>query len=97
MVFCAAIDLNGYLPVHNTKYAHPQRPRDVAWNTANSRNRRIFDDRAGLLAARNTRPFLVQVYQRDLGGGQLVMMKEIDAPIMVKGRHWGGFRTSYKL
>lgn len=97
MVFCAAIDLNGYLPVHNTKYAHPQRQGDVTWNTANSRNRRIFDDRAGLLAARNTRPFLVQVYQRDLGGGQLVMMKEIDAPIMVKGRHWGGFRTSYKL
>jgi methyl-accepting chemotaxis protein len=25
------------------------------------------------------------------------MMREIDVPIRVKGRHWGGFRTAYKL
>jgi methyl-accepting chemotaxis protein len=24
-------------------------------------------------------------------------MREIDVPIRVKGRHWGGFRTAYKL
>jgi len=69
----------------------------VVWNTANCRNRRLFDDRAGLMAARNTRPSLIQVYRRDLGGGQFVMMKEVDSPITVEGRHWGGFRTSYKL
>jgi hypothetical protein len=23
--------------------------------------------------------------------------KAIDVPIRVKGRHWGGFRTAYKL
>ncbi|MBX9617573.1 MAG: chemotaxis protein [Hyphomicrobiales bacterium] len=97
MVFCAAVDLNAYLPVHNTKYSHPQRGDDVVWNTANCRNRRLFDDRAGLMAARNTRPSLIQVYRRDLGGGQFVMMKEVDSPITVEGRHWGGFRTSYKL
>jgi hypothetical protein len=38
MAFCVAIDRNGYLPVHNRIYAQPQRPGDVAWNTANSRN-----------------------------------------------------------
>lgn len=97
MAFCVAVDINGYLPVHNAKYAHPQRPNDPVWNTANCRNRRIFDDRAGLLAARNTRPFLVQSYARDLGGGQIVIMKEIDAPIHVGERHWGGFRTCYRL
>jgi methyl-accepting chemotaxis protein len=26
-----------------------------------------------------------------------VMMREIDVPVRVKGRHWGGFRTAYKL
>ena len=46
MVFCAMIDRNGYLPVHNRIYSHPQRPGDISWNTANSRNRRIFNDRA---------------------------------------------------
>ena len=50
MVFCAAVDRNGYLPVHNKIYSQPQRPGDVIWNTANCRNRRIFDDRAGLSA-----------------------------------------------
>ena len=25
------------------------------------------------------------------------MMREIDVPIRVQGRHWGGFRTAYKL
>jgi methyl-accepting chemotaxis protein len=96
MVFCAAVDRNAYLPVHNKVYSQPQRPGETAWNTANCRNRRIFDDRAGLAAARNTRPFLVQAYARDMGG-KTVMMKEVDAPIRVMNRHWGGFRTAYKM
>jgi hypothetical protein len=25
------------------------------------------------------------------------MTREIDAPIRVFGKHWGGFRSSYKL
>jgi methyl-accepting chemotaxis protein len=97
MTFCACVDVNGWLPVHNKIYSQPQRPGDVAWNTANCRNKRIFDDRTGLLAARNTRPFLVQSYLRDLGGGKIIPMKEIDVPITVKGRHWGGFRSAYQM
>jgi len=97
MAFCAMIDTNGYLPVHNKIYSHPQRPGDVTWNTANSRNRRIFNDAAGLAAGRNQRAYLVQSYARDMGNGNTVMMREIDVPIRVKGRHWGGFRTAYRL
>lgn len=97
MAFAASVDLNGYLPVHNLRYSHPQKANDPTWNTANCRNRRIFGDRAGLAAARNTKPHLVQFYARDMGGGKFVMMKEIDAPIVVNGRHWGGFRTSYTI
>jgi methyl-accepting chemotaxis protein len=97
IAFCAAVDRNGYLPVHNKVYSQPQRPGDVAWNTANSRNRRIFNDPAGLAAGRNERSYLIQSYARDMGGGNTVMMREIDVPIRVRGRHWGGFRTAYKL
>jgi methyl-accepting chemotaxis protein len=97
LAFCVAIDRNGYLPVHNKIYSHPQRPGDVAFNTANSRNRRIFNDAAGLAAGRNQRPYLIQSYARDMGNGNTVMMREIDVPIRVRGRHWGGFRTAYKL
>jgi methyl-accepting chemotaxis protein len=97
MVFCAMIDRNGYLPVHNKIYSHPQRPGDVVWNTANSRNRRIFNDAAGLAAGRNLRSYLIQSYARDMGNSKTIMMREIDVPIRVNGRHWGGFRTAYKL
>ena len=97
MAFAAMIDRNGYLPVHNKIYSHPQRPGDVAWNTANSRNRRIFNDPAGLAAGRNLRSYLIQSYARDMGNGKTIMMREIDVPIRVQGRHWGGFRTAYRL
>ncbi|MFD0462759.1 methyl-accepting chemotaxis protein [Microvirga aerilata] len=96
MAFCLAIDRNGYIPVHNRIYSQPQRTGDPVWNAANARNKRIFDDRAGITAARSTRPFAVQAYARDMGGGKIVMMQEVDAPIRVLGRHWGGLRTAYK-
>jgi methyl-accepting chemotaxis protein len=97
MTFCATIDRNGYLPVHNLIYSKPQRPGDEAWNIAHSRNRRIFDDRAGLAAARSTRPYLLQNYPRDMGNGVTIMMQEVAAPIRVHGKHWGGFRSAYRL
>jgi methyl-accepting chemotaxis protein len=97
MIFCVAVDRNGYLGVHNKVYSQPQRPGDVVWNTANSRNRRVFDDRAGLCAARNVRPYLIQNYPRDMGNGVINVMREIDAPIRVFGKHWGGFRTAYTI
>ena len=96
MFFCVTVDRNGYLGVHNKIYSQPQRPGDLTWNTAHSRNRRIFDDRAGLSAARNVRPYLIQNYPRDMGNGVTVLMREIDVPIRVLGKHWGGFRTAYK-
>lgn len=95
IVFCAAVDRNGYLPTHNTRFSQPQ-GRDPVWNAANCRNRRMFDDRVGLGAGRNEKPFLVQTYRRDMGGGQFVLMKDASAPIIVGGRHWGGVRIGYR-
>ncbi|RZL12088.1 MAG: chemotaxis protein [Rubrivivax sp.] len=97
VVFCIGVDRNGYIPTHNRQYCQPQRAGDVVWNTANCRWRRIFNDRTGLASARNQRPFLLQTYRRDMGGGQFVMLKEASAPIMVGGRHWGGVRLAYKF
>ncbi|MBL8347994.1 MAG: chemotaxis protein [Rubrivivax sp.] len=97
VVFCIAVDRNGYIACHNQKYNHPQRPGDVVWNTANCRNRRIFNDRTGLASARNQRPFLLQTYRRDMGGGNFVILKEAAAPITVSGRHWGGLRLAFKF
>lgn len=97
IVFCIAADRNGYIATHNRKYCQPQRAGDVVWNAANSRYRRIFNDRTGLASARNTRPFLLQTYRRDMGGGRFVVLKEVAAPITVNGRHWGGLRLAFNF
>jgi len=95
IVFCAAVDQNGYLPTHNLQFSKPQ-GEDPDWNAANCRNRRIFNDRVGLRAGQNTRPVLLQTYRRDMGAGQFVMMKDLSAPLYVAGQHWGGLRLAYR-
>lgn len=97
IVFAACVDTNGYLPVHNKIFSQQQKPGEIEWNTANCRNRMIFNDRVGLASGQNEKPFLVQAYRRDMGGGNFVMMKDVSAPIFVQGRHWGGMRSGYKL
>lgn len=96
VIFCVAVDRNGYLPTHNLKFSKRQ-GSDPVWNAANCRNRRIFNDRTGLAAGRNKRRFLLQTYRRDMGGGQRVLMKDLSAPITVHGRHWGGLRLGYSF
>lgn len=95
IVFCAAVDKNGYLPTHNKKFSHPQRRGEPDWNNSHSRNRRIFNDRTGLACGQNTNRFLLQTYRRDMGNGKHVLMYDCSAPIFVKGRHWGGFRMGF--
>jgi len=31
-----------------------------------------------------------------MGGGQFVLMKDVSAPIVVRGPHWGGIRLAYR-
>lgn len=95
IVFCVAWAKGGYLPTHNPNYRHKQGP-DPVWNNANCRNRRLFSDRAVKKVAANTRPFLLQTYRRDMGGGNFVLMKDLSSPIRVRGRHWGAFRMGFR-
>ena len=92
VVFAVAVDRNGYLPTHNTRYQQPitgDKNKDLVGN----RTKRIFNDEVGLAAAENTDPLLKQVYHRDTG----VTMWDVSAPIRVKGKHWGGFRIGFSL
>ena len=95
IIFCVAWARGGYLPTHNPDYRQPQ-GKDPVWNAAHCRNRRLFKDRAVQKVARNTRPFLLQTYRRDMGGGNFVLMKDLSSPIWVRGRHWGAFRIGYR-
>ncbi len=92
VVFAVAVDRNGYLPTHNTRYQQPisgDQQRDLVGN----RTKRIFNDPIGLKAAQNTEPAFQQVYHRDTGE----TMWDISSPIYVKGKHWGGFRIGFSL
>jgi methyl-accepting chemotaxis protein len=95
IVFCVAWAKGGYLPTHNPNYRLPQ-GADPVWNNANCRNRRLFSDRAVRKVAANTKPFLLQTYRRDMGGGNFVLMKDLSSPITVRGRHWGAFRMGFR-
>jgi methyl-accepting chemotaxis protein len=96
IVFSVAWAKGGYLPTHNPNYRQPQ-GKDPVWNNANCRNRRLFNDRAVKKVAANTKPFMLQTYRRDMGGGQFVLMKDLSSPIFVRGRHWGAFRMGFRL
>ncbi|MGB1025435.1 MAG: methyl-accepting chemotaxis protein, partial [Rhodospirillaceae bacterium] len=95
VIFCVAIDRNGFIPTHNHKYTNPQRPGDLAYNTGSCRQRRMWPDRAGLLASHNQAEKLCQTYDRDMGGGKTVYLKEVDCPIRVNGEIWGNLRLGY--
>jgi methyl-accepting chemotaxis protein len=96
IAFCVAWARSGYLPTHNPNYSLPQGP-DPVWNNANCRNRRLFTDRNVIKIAQNTKPFLLQTYRRDMGGGNFVLMKDLSSPVYVRGRHWGAFRIGFRL
>ncbi|MEA3172993.1 MAG: methyl-accepting chemotaxis protein [Gammaproteobacteria bacterium] len=95
IVFCVAWAKGGYLPTHNPNYRHPQ-GQDAEWNAANCRNRRLFDDRAVRKASQNRKPFLLQTYRRNMGSGKFALMKDLSAPIVIDGRHWGAFRMGFR-
>jgi methyl-accepting chemotaxis protein len=95
IVFSVAWHKSGYLPTHNPEYSRPQ-GKDPTWNAAHCRNRRLFNDRAVQKVGANTKPFLLQTYRRDMGGGKFVLMKDLSSPIFVNGRHWGAFRIGFR-
>jgi PAS domain S-box-containing protein len=92
IAFCMAVSKNGHAPVNTVRLDALQRPRDASRDIADSR--RVYDDRAAIAAACNARPFLLQSYFQEIGG-TAVRLNEVDVPIIVKGRQWGGLRLAY--
>ncbi len=97
LVYCVAVDRNGYVPVGNRAMSKPQRKGESAWNNQNCRDRRFYDDNAGMTAARSVRPFVVQAYRRELGDGHPETICEVVVPLFVCDRHWGGLKMGYRF
>lgn len=91
IVFTVLVDRFGYLPAHNTRYSQPL-TGNRAVDLVNNRTKRIFADRTGLNAARNTEPYLLQLYLRDTGE----KMADLSVPINIRGKKWGSVRIGYR-
>jgi len=87
------IDLN-FLAIDEPRQIFDRMGKNLEFDACEMSSTEVF---SRLAAGRNERSYLIQSYARDMGGGNTVMMREIDVPIRVRGRHWGGFRTAYKL
>lgn len=88
--FALLVDKNGYAPSHNSWYSKSL-TGDRSKDLVNSRDKRMFNDPAGLKAAQNTQRFLLQTYMRDTGE----VMTEIDLPVFINGKHWGDLRVGF--
>ncbi len=91
ILFVVAVDVNGYVPTHNSRYSKPMTD-NADYNMANNRTKILYDDRTGLAAAKNTNPFLLQKYNRDTGEE----IYDLSVPITIAGKHWGAIRVGYK-
>ena len=92
VVFAVPVDINGYLPTHNTRYQRPI-TGNVDQDRVGNRTKRVFNDPVGLKAAQNQDPGFLQIYHRDTGK----VMWDVSSPIFIKGKHWGGFRVGLSL
>ncbi|ORU93224.1 MAG: hypothetical protein A6F70_04935 [Cycloclasticus sp. symbiont of Bathymodiolus heckerae] len=92
LVLAVGIDNNGYIPTHNLCFSKPL-TGDTKIDLVGNRTKRIFSDRVGLNCGSNTEPYILQIYRRDTGE----LMFDVSSPVIVGGRHWGGFRVGYKF
>jgi methyl-accepting chemotaxis protein/methyl-accepting chemotaxis protein-2 (aspartate sensor receptor) len=92
IAFAISANRDGYVPTHNDKFCQPL-TGDPKKDLVGNRTKRIFDDRVGRTVGSNTEPYALQIYRRDTGE----IMFDLSVPIMVRGRHWGGFRIGYRL
>ena len=90
ILFVVIVDVNGYLPTHNRKYSKSL-TGDQQTDLLNNRTKRMFNDKTGLAAARNTNPYLMQKYSRDTGE----TMIDLSVPVFIREKHWGAIRFGY--
>ena len=91
--YAALLDVNGYLPCHNSCYSQ-RLTGDFIYDRNNNRTKRIFNDEVAVKASRNVdKSYLFQVYYRDTGE----TMWDISSPVFVKARHWGTFRVGIDM
>jgi len=86
-VYAVGLDVNGYVPTHNSINQKPLTGDPKKDLVGNRSKRKYYSNPTEVNRSGNLQPFLLQVYHRDTGE----TMWDASAPIWVKGKHWGAF------
>ncbi len=89
-LYAILTDSNGYVPVHNKRFAQPL-TGNAAQDYLTNRTQRLLGDTASLIAARSERPYLVQHTRLETGDA----IYDLSVPVIVRGKHWGCVRIGY--
>lgn len=91
--YAIAVDRNGYVPTHNTRFQKPL-TGDKKKDREGNLTKRMFNDKVGLAAARNMTEGFFQEYKNETDGKTLW---DVASPIFVNGKHWGNLRIGFVL
>jgi methyl-accepting chemotaxis protein len=89
--YAIVTDINGYVPVHNTRFAQPLTGNSEQ-DFINNRTKRMLGDNASLAAARSETRFLIQRVKVESGD----VIYDLSVPVNVRGKHWGCARIGYR-
>lgn len=84
-------DINGYVPVHNNRFAQAL-TGNPEQDYINNRTKRMLGDNASLSAARSETRYLIQRVKLETGD----VIYDLSVPVNVRGKHWGCARIGYR-
>ena len=84
-------DINGYVPVHNNRFAQALTGNSEQ-DFINNRTKRMLGDNASLAAARSETRYLIQRVKLETGD----VIYDLSVPVNVRGKHWGCARIGYR-
>lgn len=92
--FAVLIDINGYVPTHNSKYSKPQ-TNNYAKDVIYSRSKRNFSAYEGInkILAYSGNDTIRELYHRDTGE----IIWNIGAPVRLYDNKWGSFLIGVNL
>ncbi len=90
IAYAIATDDQAYVATHNNKFCQ-KLTGDYETDLVANRTKRKFTDKTGSRCGSHTQKLLLQTYKRDTGE----VMHDLSVPIIIGGKHWGGFRIGY--
>ena len=91
ILYAVAIDANGYVPTHNSRFQRDY-TGDNQKDYYGNRTKRIFNDPVTVKAIQNQQEVFIQHYQFD----SRIDAWDFSSPVFVNGKHWGCFSVGYQ-